>query len=132
MNYSELKAELDAGHPVTGAYNADDALAADELNAENRTITVESVSGSAILNATNDTEYLALADAEKTRWLGVCGADSIDISNGVAKAEEADLFGPGTTTRANLAALKVPTVSRAMELGFGLIEDGDVTFARAL
>ena len=38
MDYEALKTELDAGHPVTGAYDADDALAAAELNAENVTI----------------------------------------------------------------------------------------------
>ena len=36
MDYVALKAELDAGHPTTGAYNVDDTLAAAELNAENR------------------------------------------------------------------------------------------------
>ena len=30
-----LKAELTAGHPVTGAYNDDDSLAHAELNAKN-------------------------------------------------------------------------------------------------
>ena len=33
--YKRLKEELDSGHPVTGAYNIDDALAANELNAQN-------------------------------------------------------------------------------------------------
>jgi len=38
MDYEALKTELDAGHPVTGAYDADDALAAGELNAVNVTV----------------------------------------------------------------------------------------------
>ena len=37
MDLQALKTELDAGHPVTGAYNVDDALAAGELNAVNQT-----------------------------------------------------------------------------------------------
>jgi len=36
IDYLVLKAELTAGHPDTGAYNIDDGLAADELNAVNR------------------------------------------------------------------------------------------------
>lgn len=36
LDYTALKAELDAGHPTTGAYNANDSLAAGELNAVNR------------------------------------------------------------------------------------------------
>lgn len=36
FDYPALQAELLAGHPVTGAYNIDDQLAANELNALNR------------------------------------------------------------------------------------------------
>ena len=32
----DIKTELDTGHPDTGAYNVDDQLAADEMNAINR------------------------------------------------------------------------------------------------
>lgn len=40
-----LKAELTAGHPDTGAYNVDDALATAEINAVNRpdTVTIDQV-----------------------------------------------------------------------------------------
>lgn len=34
MNYTALKTELTTGHPDQGAYNADNQLAADQLNAE--------------------------------------------------------------------------------------------------
>ena len=40
MSIEELADELTAGHPDTGAYNADDALAAAEINAVNRPNTV--------------------------------------------------------------------------------------------
>lgn len=36
QRHINLRAELDAGHPDTGAYNANDALAADEINDRNR------------------------------------------------------------------------------------------------
>ena len=38
IDYQALKTELLAGHPDTGAYNVDDQLAADELNAVNRPV----------------------------------------------------------------------------------------------
>ena len=43
LDYVALKAELDAGHPDTGAYSANDQTARDELNAVNRpdTVTIE-------------------------------------------------------------------------------------------
>ena len=43
IDYVALAAELTAGHPDTGAYNVDDQLAADELNAKNRTNTALSI-----------------------------------------------------------------------------------------
>ncbi|MGI9202661.1 MAG: hypothetical protein ACR2Q3_01555 [Woeseiaceae bacterium] len=43
LDYLALKAELLAGHPSTGAYNADDQLAADELNALNRPVPVPAI-----------------------------------------------------------------------------------------
>lgn len=36
IDYTALAAELTAGHPLTGAYNVDNQLAADQLNAVNR------------------------------------------------------------------------------------------------
>ena len=42
-NLQALKAELLAGHPDTGAYNVDDAIAADEINALNRDAPADSI-----------------------------------------------------------------------------------------
>ena len=130
MNYQDLKTELDTGHPDTGAYSADSTIAAGELNAVNRTRQREFVTGSEILNATDAVEFSALTDAEKDRWLSMCGVDSIDTSSGIAKSLEADLFGGGTTTRDNLIALKTEDISRAVEIGFGEVTPGDVEEAR--
>ena len=130
MDIAALKVELLAGHPDTGAYDADDATAAAQLNVVNRTITRPTVSGSEILNATDDAEFTALQAANKNRWLAMCGVDEIDTNGGVAKSIEADLFGAGTNTRANLVALKNPPVSRAVELGLGFIKTGHVQEAR--
>ena len=128
---AKLKVELDAGHPGTGAYNADDELAAGELNAVNRTKTRDTVAGSEILNATDDAEYGALTAVQKNDWLALCGIESIDTASGVAKSMEADLFGAATTTRTNLAAVRSPAVSRAVELGLGVIKVGYVQQVRA-
>ena len=35
-NLQKLRAELDAGHPVTGAYSEDPQIASDQINALNR------------------------------------------------------------------------------------------------
>ena len=130
MDIAALAAELAAGHPDTGAYDANNLTAAGQLNAVNRTAPRDTVAGSEILNATDDTEFTALTDAQQSKWLDLCGVDSIDTASGVAKSLEADLFGGGTTTRTNLAAVKAPAASRAVELGLGIVKEGHVIMAR--
>ena len=133
MDYPALKTELLAGHPGTGAYDADDTIAAGELNAVNRTRQRDFVTGSEILNATDDAEFSALLDAEKDTWLIMCGVESIDTSSGIAKSLEADLFGGGTTTRTSLLAVKTEDISRATEIGLDKPPNAShVAYARSL
>jgi len=132
MNYITLSNEINSD-PLGRGYSG---MSAEEitvdLNTIYRTKPVETVSGSAIFNATDDAEYAALTDAEKDRWLALCAVLEVNVSSGVAKALEAAIFGPGTTTRSNLISLKTENVSRAVELGLGIVKVGDVEYARAL
>ncbi len=132
MDLVALKVELDAGHPVTGAYDVDDALAAEELNATNLTRIRTTVTGSEVFNATDDSEYTILSASEKDSWLRLCGIDDIDISNGIAKSLEDTIFGQSTATRSNLISLKTESVSRTTQLGFSRVRSGTVESARAL
>lgn len=91
---------------------------------------IKFLSGSDIFNATDDEEYAALTDIQKSSWDALCAIDSINTSSGVAKAREAELFGGGTATRANLLALKNNKQSRAQELGLGRVRDFQVAAAR--
>jgi len=132
MDIDVLKAELDAGHPGTGPYSLVDSEAADELNVVNRTRIREAVSGSDILNATDDAEYGLLTADQQMTWLTLCSVVAVDTSSGVAKSLEADLFGGGTTTRSNLAAIRIENISRAVELVLGFVETGHVQEARRI
>lgn len=101
----------------------------DDINTEYRTQSRPSVEGSEILNATDDAEYSALTSIDdQNQWIGLCGVLDIDTSSGVAKSLEARLFGPGTTTRSNLAALRSRPATRGEELGIGLVEQGEVEY----
>ena len=62
MDYQALKAELDAGHPDTGAYSVDAATAAAELNAVDRTLPRSSMNGDEIFAATDNAEFVGLTD----------------------------------------------------------------------
>ena len=71
MDYQALKTELLAGHPVTGAYDADDALAADQLNAVNVTAQREVISASDI--------FETIGQAADNPGPGGCRANRPDV-----------------------------------------------------
>lgn len=133
MDYTALKAELDAGHPSTGAYNADSSVALSQINAINRASIRENMSGRELLDQTDATEYDALTDALKSQWLAFTGHDSIDTSvGGMGQTIGVGIFGGGSTTAANISSARSITISRATELGFGTLKPGDIEYARTL
>lgn len=122
-----LKTELaEAGYSAMS-----DAVAKEAMNVVNISFTNQFLSGSDIFNATDDAEYNGLTVEQKSSWDALCAISSIDTSNGVAKAREAELFGVGTTTRANLIAARQTTISRATELGLPRVRTGHIQEARA-
>lgn len=124
INYPALTAELLAGHPVTGAYNADDQLAADELNALNVTRIRASMTGAEIFAATDPAEYAALALPElKSQWLAFCaiGEHNPEVG-GLAQQFVVSMFTGGSNTVAALGAARQETISRAVELNLGVAE----------
>jgi hypothetical protein len=145
MDIARLAAELDpaqnpGGHPVTGPYSLNNATAAAEMNAVNLTITRDEVGGDEILNGTDDGEFdqiliddPANGQADQNQWIGLCGIVSIDTASGVAKSLEKSLFGPGTQTRTNLAALRFRDAYRGEQpdLAIGITAEGHVEQARA-
>jgi hypothetical protein len=131
MDIAALKAELLTGHPETGAYDANDALAAGQLNAVNRTRNVVSVEGQQVFEAAPPAEYNALTADQKQVFLAICGMGTILVNGTNTKAALLAMFGDGTATRTNLAALQTESVSRATELGFGVIKVGYVQQARS-
>jgi hypothetical protein len=131
MDIQALRTELDAGHPDTGAYNADSLLAAGELNAVIRTRNRSSLSGDAMFAATNASEWTALTDHQQNLWVAFTGKESIDPFGSANVALVTSLFGGGSATLTALAALRKEDVSRAVELGLGTITPGDVEIARA-
>lgn len=130
MDIPKLKAELLAGHPVTSAYNVDDALAAAELNVENCVVPVESVTGQQIFEAVHQADYAALTAGQLQRFWGIVGMGEVLVNGANTKAALLAMFGSETVTRTNLAALQTETVSRATELGLGFVYPGHVQNAR--
>jgi len=162
MNLAALKTELLAGHPDTGPYNADDTLAAGELNAVNRTWLVVIPSEELLVWAAGGSDDLAtppvlsryerveLASTRKPPFDSLPGS-AVGAAKAVMKmfdmgldlhlnkpgrtAMLTGLVAAGIFTTAEsdeLVALATQNISRAVELGLGTIEEEHVRHARTL
>ncbi len=137
MDIAALKVELDVGHPGPTsnpgvvAYNADDVIAADQINEVNRTRNRTSMTGDEILNQVDATDWAGLTAVNKQLVWDVVHLGEVDPF-GVAETLLTDAFGGGSTTIIALAAARIDDVSRAVELGLGFTGEGHVAQARAL
>ena len=131
MDYTILASELTIGHPDTGAYDADSAIAAQQINAVNRTRIKASMTGSEIFAATDSAEFDGLTAAKKDLWLAFCAIDNQNPeAGGLAQLFTVSIFGGGSTTVSTLASIREESISRSAELGLGYIRDGDIKHAR--
>lgn len=131
MDYVALAAELNAGHPTSGAYASDPQAAANQINELNQTRIKASMTGAEIWDATVPSDYAGLTDAQKSQWLAFCGIEKHDSSEGgLAQQIVVTLFGGGSATIAALSAARTETVSRASILGFSRVLAVDIQYAR--
>lgn len=130
MDLAALAAELTAEHPETGAYSADDATAAMELNVVNRTKNRTSMTGSEVLNAIYPTDWNGLTADQKSDVWDICHLGTLNPF-GMEATLLQGIFGTSTTI-ATLQAARLDNVSRAVELGLGVVGEGHVAQARAL
>lgn len=139
IDYAALKAELETD-PLGLGYSTpvdpqDPAAAqadADILNSitTGRTRNRTSMSGREFKDAWDQTEFLALTDAKKDILYSMASRDDLDPF-GIDAAVVQDIFPAAGATITALAAARVETVSRAVELGFGNVTYGTVQAARA-
>ena len=129
--YADLAAELVAGHPVTGAYDADNQLAADQLNAVNRTRNRSVATGKEIKDKITTADWDSRTDAQKQTLLSLFARDDLDPFGIDAHIFQEAMAGAVGTSVADLAAWRVEDVSRAVELGFGVVTAADVAAARS-
>ena len=151
-NLQKLKAELDAGHPVTGAYSANSEAAAEEINALNRTR----------INSIGSAELLAwsgqASDGDRPRIIkieeGKSNADeqcaalcitaeqmimrdntSLDLNlpDRVAMLNALVAYGVlSAADKASIDLLAEESISRADELSLGSVRAGTIEQARSL
>lgn len=131
MDIAALKAELLAGHPVTGTYNADDALAAAELNLANVSRNRTSMTGREVAAEIVEADYAAVTEAQKAQVLALIASDDIDPF-GFAVNVIKDIFGTPSATVTALAAARMETVSQATAIDLGEVKVGHVQESRRL
>ena len=85
-----------------------------------------------ILEATEINDLVGLADLERSFYWGIVSAGLVNLKGPRVRALLARLFGAGTATGKNLAAMQTIPVSRATFLGQGRVRPGDVEKARAV
>jgi hypothetical protein len=130
MNIAALKAALVAEHPSTGAYDADDQLAADQINLANVNRNRTGMTGKEVAAEIVDAEYDALATSEeKLQVISLVSSGDIDPFGFAANVMK-DIFGGGSATLTALAVARVETVSQATILNLGFVYPGHIAAAR--
>jgi hypothetical protein len=134
VNYVAIKAELDAGHPVTGAYNADSTLATAEMNALNIVRDRPIIPAAEILEhiIANPSEWNAMTSSEQTMTSMILDLNPEVPTESGTPARTALIAILGASTGAAIGAAIPETVSQATALGFGVVRVGDIQNARAL
>lgn len=136
MNYIILHNEL-ATDPLSRGYSAmSDAEAATDLNTIYCTRTVERLDQADVYNAVVSSEFTALStDQKREVWdiVQVGGVGGLWVRPGdTARTRFISIFGVESDTISALAALLTEDISRAAELGLGIVKPGHVAKARAL
>lgn len=130
-NFTNLKAELDSDPLARGYAGMTDAEVAASLNTPDRSRGRATMSGSEILNEVDPTEWAAKTDAQKQLVWDICHLGNVNPF-GIEANLMVDVFGGGSATITALAAARVETITRAQELGLGVVREGTVQQARAL
>lgn len=133
-DYQTLRIELTTDPLAKGYAGMSDAQAAASLMAAYRTTERASIRASELYEAVVDSEFTALAANVQTRVRDLYTLDVVPAATGSrARAVLLAIFGAGTQTRANLAALVKVDVRRCDEIGWSVgVTDQDVAAARAL
>ena len=124
-----LKSEL-TNDPLVREYSGMSAqVAAGDINTVIRPVDRDSVSISLMQAEVVGNEYVALSQAKRDAWRDILSADP-EIKNTNMRNQIMEIWGAGTATRSNLAALQTKLVSRATELGIGKVKVGDIIQGR--
>ena len=151
-NLQALKAELDAGHPVTGAYSDNSEAAAEEINALNRT-RINAIGSAELLawsgqassgdrpriikieegKANADEQCAALCITAEQMIMRDNTSLDLNLPDRVAMLNALVAYGVlSVADKASIDALAEESISRADELSLGSVRAGTIEQARSL
>ncbi len=151
-NLQALKAELDAGHPVTGAYSDNSEAAAEEINAMNRT-RINAIGSAELLawsgqassgdrpriikieegKANADEQCAALCITAEQMIMRDNTSLDLNLPDRVAMLNALVAYGVlSSADRDSIDALAEESISRADELSLGSVRAGTIEQARSL
>ena len=151
-NLQALKAELDAGHPVTGAYSDNSEAAAEEINALNRT-RINAIGSAELLawsgqassgdrpriikieegKANADEQCAALCITAEQMIMRDNTSLDLNLPDRVAMLNALVAYGVlSAADKASIDALAEESISRADELSLGSVRAGTIEQARSL
>ena len=129
MDYVALKSEIVTDPLVRGYSGMTDQEVADDMNTVYRTRNRSVMTGKEVKDRIDVTEWDARTDAQKQLVLAMCNRDDLDPF-GIDAQIFQDAMAGATNTLGNLTAYRVEDISRATELGFGVITGPNVDTAR--
>jgi hypothetical protein len=130
--YASINVELLAGHPVTGAYDADDVVALAELIAVNVVRDRPTVPAAEILETiiANPSEWNTLTSSEQTMVSMILDLNSSVPTALNSPARTALIAILGANTVADVGAIIPETVSQSVALWERTLQLGDVQNGR--
>ena len=124
-----LAAELTNDPLARGYSGKNDAEAAADGHTLYRTRQRTSMTGSEVLNAVDAGEWAALTDAQQQTVWDITHLGTVD-PYGIEATLMIGVFGAGSQTITNLAAIRQVTITRWDELSLGKVSSGHVEAAR--
>lgn len=131
MDIEVLKAELTDDPLGRGYSGMSDADAAADLNTVYRERDRIIMTGSEVLNAVDDGEWIALSDADKQIVWNIVHLGDVNPFGVEARLMLLVFSAPDSPTIAALVAARKEAVSRAVELGLGHVFSAHTKAARA-
>lgn len=116
---SRILSDEIANDPLSKGYSTmTDAQLLTSLNTKNISRNRTSMTGREVKAGVDIPEYKALAATKKQQLIELTNSDDLDLF-GADKDILLDIFGAGSTTASNLAAARVESISRGVEIGWG-------------